>query len=454
MIRKSSDKPKLHLFSLAWPIFIEQITSSILFFIDGYFLSLISDQVAAVVGQLHPILLLGFFVLPVFSTAGTAVASQYMGANRPESVLATFGINILFNFILGLLLSLFLLIYSSEIGFWLGMTAEQSETAETYLFILASAFIFLSLRVGYGSILAAKGLTKWNMYASLATNLVNILLNSIFVFGLFGFPSLGLSGVALASVISYACSVLIVLIMVHGLLNMRFSLSIIKPTAKLVIKPLLRLGLPTLLEPVSYCMQQIFIATLVISLGIEAMASQTYTFRLLVFVIAFCWAIAGGAQIIVAYYMGQQQFQAANKMFYRCVLISMSVSLLVVVLYVIFFNSLLGVFTDNESIKHLGMWMLIISLIMEPARAVNIVAGSLLKAVGDAKYTSMVAVVFIWGVIPLVFVISHNPSFGILTIWLCFAVDEVARAVVNIARWRTGKWKSMGVVQDPATTSF
>src|SRR5512138_1974006 len=98
--------PILKLRHLTWPMFIEEMTGGITAFTDTLFLSMISDEAAASVGMLGPILMLGFFILPQFTSAGTSVASQYMGANRHDKVIPTWFANILISTLMGTLLSI------------------------------------------------------------------------------------------------------------------------------------------------------------------------------------------------------------------------------------------------------------------------------------------------------------------------------------------------------------
>jgi Na+-driven multidrug efflux pump len=100
-------------------------------------------------------------------------------------------------------------------------------------------------------------------------------------------------------------------------------------------------------------------------------------------------------------------------------------------------------------VKRLGKWLLLIAMFYEPARAVNIIGGFSLKTVGDARFPMVVGMLFIWGILPIVYFIKHTWGMSLIAFWLCFAFDEIVRAGINLARWRTGKWRSMGLVQSP-----
>jgi Na+-driven multidrug efflux pump len=114
---------------------------------------------------------------------------------------------------------------------------------------------------------------------------------------------------------------------------------------------------------------------------------------------------------------------------------------------------LLGIFTHDEAVLRLGKTLLLVSVFLEPARAVNIIVGFTLKTVGDARFPLVVAVVFIWGILPVVIFINRTWGLGLLGFWICFAADEIIRACINLWRWRTGKWRAMGITEAGATAS-
>ena len=436
------------LFALSWPIFIEQISGNLSFFFDAFFLSRISDVTAATIGQLQPIILLGFFVIPLFNVAGTSVASQYIGAGQKEAVIPTYMMNLMMCSLLGVVLFLFCFLFSDQIGLWLGMNEEQNDEASRFLKILSFVFLFFSPKLAYSSILATRGLTRWNMYIAILINLVNIFLNFCFVYGPFGIPILGLEGVAFSSVVANIIGLCLAMLMVHKRLKIRFSLQQFTQHRAQVGRSMFKIGLPSLIEPLSYTLQNVFVTIFVISMGFIAMGSITYIHRLLMLEITFCWAIAGGGGILMAYYMGAQDHKKVSEIFWRCQILTVSFAFLNQVLFLIFSQHVISIFTDNHDIHEAVRMMFYIGLIIEPARAVNIITGSALKCVGDAKFSGAISTIFIWGIIPIIYLLGPIWGYGIVGIWLSFAIDEILRAIINLYRWHSGRWKEKGLVKE------
>jgi Na+-driven multidrug efflux pump len=107
----------------------------------------------------------------------------------------------------------------------------------------------------------------------------------------------------------------------------------------------------------------------------------------------------------------------------------------------------LGIFTTDPEVKQLGRSLLLVAAFFEPARAVNIIGGFGLKTVGDSRFPMVIAIIFIWGILPIVWAVNHYWTLTLVGFWIFFAADEIIRAGINLWRWRTGRWKKMGIAE-------
>ena len=108
---------------------------------------------------------------------------------------------------------------------------------------------------------------------------------------------------------------------------------------------------------------------------------------------------------------------------------------------------LLSVFTNNEEIIRMGVWILIVDVFLEIGRTSNIFAGSTLRATGDTVYPFVVGVIFQWSIaVGLSYIIGIPLGYGLVGMWVGFALDENIRGVILLRRWRSGKWRSKGFV--------
>jgi Na+-driven multidrug efflux pump len=129
---------------------------------------------------------------------------------------------------------------------------------------------------------------------------------------------------------------------------------------------------------------------------------------------------------------------------------SMIITLTGSVILAIAGRDILGAFTDNQEIITMGVWVLVVDIFLEVGRTSNIFAGSTLRATGDTVYPFVVGVIFQWSVaVGLSYVIGIPLGYGLVGMWIGFALDENIRGVILVRRWRSGKWKTKGFVKEP-----
>jgi putative MATE family efflux protein len=436
------------LVQLTWPIFLQHMAHSCVLVVDFWFFSHLSDTIAGVVGQLMPIIWMGAFVIPVFAGTGVSVASQYMGAKQYDKVVPAYMMNLACTATMGVGYAAFLWIFSADIGRWMGLDETLNGISTTYLAWESAYFVFLGISVAYNAVLSSRGMTHWLMYNSFVVAGVNLLLASVFVLGL----GWGVRGVVAAAVIGMASAMVLSIWHVHGRLGVVFSLKDARHRMAGIFRPMMRIGISNALEPFSYTVQQIVISTLIISMGLTAMASNSYANRAQMFQITFAVSLALGSQILMAHWMGARRFSDVNALFWKAIRRATLVAFVYAFALWCFSDWVLGFFTEDPAVKELGKTLLLIAVFYEPARAVNIIGGFSLKTVGDARFPLIIGMLFIWGILPVIYFVKETWGISLVALWLCFAFDEIIRAGINLWRWRTGRWKTMGLTE-PATSA-
>jgi len=428
-------------------MFIEQLTGGITAFTDTLFISMVSDEAAGSVGMLGPVLMLGYFIMPQFTSAGTSVAAQYMGAKRDDRVVPAWFANIAISTLMGTVLALALHAFSGRAGLVLGMTESQNAWAASYLSVMAFNFIFVGLRTSYGSILASKTLTHWNMAASIVTDIINIPLNWMLLTGFWIFPELGVAGIALATVISYFIGFSILFVLVHWKLKVSFFVGHLFRQAKDVVVPIFRIGIPAALEPFSYTIQSFFVSAVIIKLGSAAMSANTYVNRFNFLDMAASWSLTMGGQILMSHFLGANRTDDVRKAYWKIAGIISAFAFAVYLAIAVFPRFFLSMFTVNPAIVSLSIPLIFIALAMEPIRSINILGGVALKTVGDGRFSVVMGLIFMWGLVPVLFATVALGG-GIVAVWMCLLADETIRALVNLWRWKSGRWEGKRVIDE------
>jgi putative MATE family efflux protein len=346
---------------------------------------------------------------------------------------------------MGAVLAFAIFAMSGHVGLWLGMTPSQNGYAGEYLSIIAFNFILVGLRASYASILASQTLTRWNMVASVVTNLLNIPLNWALMKGFWIFPAMGVRGVALATVISYLVGFLILFYMVHFRLKVNLFVKGILKDVREVVLPILKIGIPAALEPLSYTVQSFVVSYLIIGLGTVAMGANTYLNRFNFLDGAASWSLTMGGQILMSHYLGAGRIDDVRKTYWKIAAIISSFAFAVMLVVALGQRFFIGLFTKDPEIIQVSFWLFILAIFIESIRAINILGGVALKTVGDGKFSVVIGLVFMWGLVPVI-LLSSALGFGIIGLWCCLLLDETVRAVINIWRWKSGKWIGKRVI--------
>lgn len=123
-------------------------------------------------------------------------------------------------------------------------------------------------------------------------------------------------------------------------------------------------------------------------------------------------------------------------------------TLVIVGVAAIFRHELVGLFTKDPEIIAAGASIFVLSIVLEPGRTFNMVIINSLRAAGDARFPVLMGVLSMWGVaVPLAYALGVHFGFGLLGVWIAFAVDEWLRGIIMLLRWRSRAWEKKALVK-------
>jgi Na+-driven multidrug efflux pump len=414
--------------------------------IDAWFLSRVSDDAAAGVGATLPVFVLLQTMLNALGQAGAGVAGQYLGARRPRLAEATFTLMISLLVCGGLVLGALLSVSSPWVVYALGLRGAVAGHSVEFLRIIGAGFVGRALIAGLTNLLAARGLTLWNLGVSMAIVGLNVLFNMLLVGRLFGLPCFGVQGVAVATILSWGLVSLGTLAWVVHRLGFHPSWMLLALGWKRILRHLVRIGVPSAAEPIAYQLFQVALASQVVRLGTFSLTARVYAANLANLPVLFSYGLGFGAQILVSHLVGAQDFETAHRRLKAAVAWGAGLSLASSILIAVSGHRLLGLFSRDAGIVALGALLLWIDVLVQPAKAANIAITFSLRASGDSRFPAIVGSTLMWTVgIGAAFGLAFGAGWGVAGLWLGMAIDEWIRAVVNGWRWRSGAWQSKGV---------
>ena len=434
---------------LTIPVFIEMALVMMLGAVDTVMLSRYSDNSVAAVGLDNQLISLIFLVYQFFSMGAAILCAQYIGAGLRKRLVQVVGMALTVNLMLGLTVSALLFFFAEELLQLMGLRPELMGDGLTYLRLTGALSFFQALSLTFSASLRSADKVVYPMVVTGIVNVINILGNYALIFGHWGCPQLGVEGAAIATASSRAIAT-VLLAVIHFKVHIpRFPLHYFRPMPWQELKNLLHIGIPAMSENISYSLSQVVITFFINQISNEALATRTYCHNMIMFVYLFCISITQGGDILVGHLVGQRRHQAAyilGNYFFRW---SMIITITGSIILALSGRSILSAFTDNPEIIAMGVWVLIIDVFLEVGRTANIFAVGTLRATGDAIYPVVVAIIFNWTIaVGLSYVIGIPLGYGLVGMWVGFALDENIRGIILMRRWRSGKWKTKGFVKD------
>lgn len=440
-VQAKSEKSHPSLFALTWPIFIEISLYMLMGSADTLMLSQYSDNSVAAVGVSNQLLNLLIVMFSFITTGTTIVIAQLLGASRKQEATQVAYVSLGTNFLISFVISLLMFVLAVPILHMMGLSSELMPDATVFLQIVGLLSFIQALIMTYSAILKSYGFTRDTMYVTIGMNLLNVAGNYLVIFGPFGFPVLGVMGVALSTSFARLIGLTAMILIVRHRIGLRFSFKRMFYIQRTHLKKLLKIGIPSAGEQLSYNGSQMIITLFITFMGTQALAAKVYTQNLMMFIMLFGAAISQGTQILIGRLIGAKEFDAAYRRGMKSLYWAIAISLLSSTALSLSSTHLLTFFTSNSEIIQIASLLLILTIILEPGRSFNMVIINSLRAAGDAKFPVYMAMISMWGIgLPIAYLLGIQLEMGLIGVWISFIVDEWVRGIFMYRRWRSRVW--------------
>lgn len=432
---------KRQLRKLTAPIFIDVALVMLLGVVDTAMLSRYSDNSVAAVGLDNQLMSLIFLVYQFISMGVSILCAQYIGARLQKRLVQVVGIALLLNLFIGLLVSALLYIFAQPILVFMGLRDNLMPDGLAYLKITGSLSFFQALSLTFSASLRSADKTVWPMVVTFLINVMNAIGNYALIFGHFGCPALGVEGAAYSTAFSRAVA-MVLLAVIHTRVHIhKFPRQWFMPFPWRELKNLLHIGVPAMSEELSYSLSQVTVTYFINQIGTVALATRTYCWSVIVFVFLFCCSVSQGGDILVGHLVGQKRYRAAYVLGNYFLKWALIITVCGSIVLAIGGQWVLRMFTENEEIIKMGVWVFVVDIFLEVGRVRNIFACGTLRAAGDAIYPVVVGVIFQWLVaVGVSYLLGIPLGYGLIGMWIGFALDENIRGVILMRRWHSKRW--------------
>ena len=434
---------RMNIRTVTWPIFMEHLIRMSLMTVDVLMLSRYSDDAVAAVGLTTNFVFFLVLNFIIIASGSAILMGQNLGAKKPEQAQLTAQTGLFLITILAVVIGISFYFASPYVVSLYSLSEQVHQFSVQYLSIVGSLSIGLALSVFLSSVLRAHGFSKSPMLIQLASGLLNALGNYIALFPPGDLPVTGVAGVAFATVFSQLFAAIANWVVIrHHKIPLSFRQSL-RPKLQ-HIRNILKLGIPNGGESLSYNLAQMAIMFFVAQLGTAAIATMAIGMSVARFMFVFAMSVGQGAQIIAAYFVGQNRQSEIKRRVHQYWMIGICVSFSMAFIVWLARTPIAEFFTTDIETQILIGVFFTLTLLLEPARAINLIVISALKGTGDAVFPVKMGILSMWGVgVFCAWVFGIQLGWGMMGILLGIAADEWTRGIIMIVRWQREKWMHM-----------
>lgn len=418
------------LISMSLPMIISMLVQAMYNIIDSVFVAQIGEEALTAVSMAFPIQNLMIAVSVGTCVGVNALLSRSLGEGKPKDAQLT-AVNGIFLAFLGALAFALFGIVGSRMYF-------QSQTSDPliveygvqYLLICTVFSIGLFMEMTLERILQSTGRTIYNMYSQGVGAITNIILDPILIFGLLGFPALGIRGAALATVIGQILAAFLSLIF-NLKKNEDVSLNMrgFRPNGR-IIRIIYEVGIPSIIMQSIASVMTYGMNLILISFSATAVTVFGVYFKLQSFIFMPIFGLNNGMIPIIAYNYGARNKKRIMDTARLSIFIAVAIMMIGIVIFQLFPAQLLLMFNASEHMLEVGVPALRLISLSFIFAGYCIIVSSIFQALGNGIYSLVTSVARqLFCILPVAYIFAR--VFGLHAVWFSFPLAEIVSVVLS-----------------------
>jgi putative MATE family efflux protein len=431
---------------LSIPMILEMIMESLFAVADVFFVSRVGVDAVATVGLTESVVTLVYSMAIGISMAATAMVARRVGEKKPEEASRAAAQAILIAVVISVVLGIVGVIYAPNILMLMGGSESVVASGVNYTRILLGSNIVIMLLFLLNGIFRGAGDAAIAMRSLWIANIINIILDPVFIFGLGPIPAFGVTGAAIATCIGRGIGVgyqLYILLGVSSIIKLKRAhfkadFAIIRRLSDVAATGAGQF----LIASASW----IFLMRIIALFGSNAVAGYTIAIRLIIFTILPAWGIANAAATLVGQNLGAKQPMRAEQSVWKAAFYNMVFLVSVSLVYLIFARPIIHIFSTEPEVVQAGVISLQIICLGYIFFAYGMVIGQAFNGAGDTRTPTIINFICFWILeIPLGYFLAVPMGWELAGVCWSIAISEAFLAVILIVYFRKGKWKTVEI---------
>lgn len=441
--------PKL-LFTMSMPMIISMLVQALYNVVDSAFVAQLNEDALTAVSMAFPVQNLMIAVSVGTGVGINALLSRSLGEKQFEQANKA-AQNGLFLGTVSYLVFAILGFFGSR-QFYLIQTDDPEIVSygTQYVFVVTVFAFGLFLAVISERLLQSTGLTIYNMYTQGLGAIINIILDPILIFGLFGFPRLEVLGAAVATVVGQICGMLLgVMFNLRKNKEININMKGFRPD-KATINRIYQVGVPSIIMQSIGSVMVFGINKILMAFTSTAVSVFGVYFKLQSFIFMPVFGLNNGMVPIIAYNYGARNKKRIMHTAWLSIGAAVTIMLVGLGIFHVFTEQLLGIFDASEEMLAIGVPALRIISLSFTFAGYGIVVGSVFQALGNGVYSLMVSVARqLVVILPVAFVLARIG--GLTAVWWAFPIAEIVSLAMSTILFRRIYVKK---IQPLATEAF
>ncbi len=431
------------IFILSVPMVLEMVMESLFSIADIWFVSRLGADAIATVGLTESVMTIVYSVASGFGVATTALVARRIGEKDPRGAGSAAVQAILLALLVSVVISLPGIFLAREFLILMGTTEAVAEEYALYPAIIFGSNGVVMLLFIINAIFRSSGDAAISFRVILVANLINLVLDPLFIFGWGPVPALGIKGAAIATAMGRGIAVIYQLYLLlggHHRIAVKPSDFRVRPR---VMGELVRVSLGGIFQNLIATSSWIFLVRIIAVFGSLAVAGYTIAIRIIVFALLPASGIANAAATLVGQNLGAGHPQRAERSVWITSYVNMAMMGLIGLLLVLLPGGLISFFSSDQGVISQGTLALRIISMGFVFYGLSMVMIQAFNGSGDTVTPTIIFFFGFWLVeIPLAWLFAFTLQWGLTGTCLAIVIAESLVAVVAWWYFRKGKWKT------------
>ncbi|MBE5798785.1 MAG: MATE family efflux transporter [Clostridiales bacterium] len=437
--------------AIVLPIIVQNTISNVVSLLDNVMVGRVGTLEMSAVSIVNQLLFV--FYLCIFGgLAGAGIfATQYAGARDDEGVRYCFRIKwLIAAAMLVFACVIFLALPRQLIGLYLAEGTSPEDMQKTlafgmdYLLVMLIGLLPFAVAQIYASTLREVGETRVPMIASISAILINLIFNYLLIFGKFGFPQMGVTGAAVATVISRYVEMLIIVVYTH-IKHAQYAF-IEKAYASLhipakLLKDVFTRGMPLLVNEFFWSSGMAVLLQCYSVRGLDVVAACNIASTVSnLFKVVFL-SMGNAVAIMVGQSLGANRIEEAKDTAWKLMAASVASNLVMSVLLFALSPVIPQIYNTEPHVRHMAMQMLWVVAIMMPVYSAAHCCYFTLRSGGRTVITFIFDSGFTWGIcVPVAYALANMTQLAIVPLYFAVQALELIKIIIGIYLVHKGVW--------------